>query len=231
MKMNGNTILITGGATGIGYALAEDLLALGNEVIICGRREQKLKEAKLKHPELHTFKCDVAEKKGREELFNYVSTKFPSVNILINNAGIQRDIDFKKGMEDLLSGENEIVINLEAPIYLTAIFLKHLQNQENPVIMNVSSGLAFRPMPSVPIYCATKTALHTYTVLLRQQLEETGIKVFEIIPPAVESELNPEGRKRRGVGMKLVTSETFAELVINGLEKDEFEIRYAYPQH
>lgn len=231
MKMMGNTILITGGATGIGYALAEDLLALGNEVIICGRRESRLKEAKEKHPELHIFTCDVAEKEGRKQLFDYITKEFPRVNILINNAGIQRDIDFKKGLEELLAGENEITINLEAPIYLTAMFLKHLEKQKNPVILNVSSGLAFRPMPTVPIYCATKVALHTYTMLLRQQLEEIGIKVFEVIPPAVESELNPEGRKRRGVGMKLVTSEAFAETVMKGLERDEFEIKYAFPQH
>jgi uncharacterized oxidoreductase len=230
MKMNGNTILITGGATGIGYALAEDLLALGNEVIICGRREERLQEAKEKHPKLHIFTCDIAEKNGREKLLNFVLAEFPSVNILINNAGIQRDIDLKKGLEDLTSGENEITINLEAPIYLTAMFLKLLEKQENPVIINVSSGLAFRPMPSVPIYCATKTALHTYTMLLRQQLGGVGIKVFEVIPPAVESELNVEGRKRRGLGIKLISSKAFSEAVIKGLEKDDFEIRYGVTQ-
>lgn len=231
MKMNGNTILITGGATGIGYAMAEDLLSLGNEVIICGRRENKLQEAKLKHPEFHIFTCDVSDKGGREKLLDFMLSEFPAVNILINNAGIQRDIDLKKGLEDLISGENEITINLETPVYLTAMFLKHLEKQENPVIINVSSGLAFRPMPMVPIYCATKAALHTYTLLLRQQLEETGVKVFEVIPPAVESELNLEGRKRRGVGIKLVTSGDFSKAVIKGLEKDEFEIRYGVTQH
>jgi uncharacterized oxidoreductase len=230
MKMNGNTILITGGATGIGYALAEQFLALGNEVIICGRREQRLKEAQYKHPNLHIFTCNVADSDDRKKLLDWVTKEFPSLNIIINNAGIQRDIDFNKGMEDLLSGENEISINLEAPIYITAMFIKHLEHNENPVIINVSSGLAFRPMPSVPIYCATKAALHTYTMLLRQQLEETAIKVFEVIPPAVESELNMEGRKNRGVGIKLVSSEEFVDAVIKGLEKDEFEIRYGVTQ-
>jgi len=230
MKMTGNTILITGGATGIGYALAEKFLALGNEVIICGRRERKLKEAQNKHPYLHIFTCDVADSKDRERLLDWVVAEFPSLNILINNAGIQRDIDFNKGMEDLISGQNEISINLEAPIYLTALFFKQLENKENSAIVNVSSGLAFWPMPAVPIYCATKIALHTYTMLLRQQLLKTGIKVFEIIPPAVESELNIEGRKNRGLGIKLVSAAKFVEVVVKGFEKDEFEIKYEMTQ-
>jgi len=230
MKIDGNTILITGGSTGIGYAMAEELLALGNEVIICGRRVQKLKEAQDKHPNLHIFTCDVADSNERKRLLDWVIQKFPSLNILINNAGIQRDVDFKKGMEDLISGQNEISINLEAPIYLTAMFIKQLENKENATIVNVSSGLAFWPMPQVPIYCATKVALHTYTMLLRQQLLETGIKVFEVIPPAVESELNIEGRKNRGLNIKLVSSAEFAGAVIKGLEKDEFEIKYGISQ-
>jgi len=226
MKMSGNTILITGGATGIGIALAERLLELGNIVVICGRREERLREAKALHPGLHTFICDVATIDGRERLFKWVTLEFPKLNILVNNAGIQKDIDFRKGLEDLLADDNEISINFEAPVMLTAMFMKQLELNENPVIINVTSGLAFRPMPAVPIYCATKVAMHTYTMLLRQQLSNTAFKVFEVIPPAVESELNVKGRKKRGLGIKLVSSTTFADAVIAGLEKDDPEIRY-----
>jgi len=226
MKLCGNTALITGGATGIGFALAESLLAAGNKVIICGRREDRLHEAQKKHPELQIRVCDVADREEQKKLYKWVTSEFPDMNVLINNAGIQRDIDLSKGLEDILNGGNEIQINLEAPILLTALFIPHLLCKENPVIINVSSGLAYRPMAEVPIYCATKIAVHMYTQLLRQQLSDRGIKVFEVIPPVVDTELNMEGRKKRRMPFKGIAPGEFAEAVIKGLEKDKFEIRY-----
>ncbi|QAA32958.1 SDR family oxidoreductase [Clostridium manihotivorum] len=226
MKLTGNTILITGGATGIGYSLAENLIKLGNEVIICGRREDKLFEAKKAIPNLHIKVCDVAKDGERLDLFKWVTSNFESLNIIINNAGIQRDIDFKRGIDDLLDGGNEIAINLEAPIYLTALFVPFLMKQESAAIINVSSGLGFTPLSRVPVYCATKAGLHSFTMTLRHQLSDTKIKVFEIIPPAVDTELNIEARKRLNFTNIDLKPNEFTLAVLDGIENDIFEIGY-----
>jgi len=225
MKISGNTILITGGATGIGYELAKQFLEAGNEVIICGRREIRLLEAKKNLPELHIKVCDVADENDRKKLFNWISDNFSDLNVLINNAGIQRDIDFTKGTEDLLSGEDEIKINLEAPIFLSALFIPFLKGKEGAAIINVSSGLAFTPLARVPIYCATKAALHSFCITLRYQLRNMGIDVSEVIPPIVDTELNQEGREKIGFVAELKPDE-FVSAVIKDLENDKFEIGY-----
>ncbi|HML04749.1 MAG TPA: SDR family NAD(P)-dependent oxidoreductase [Methanobacterium sp.] len=225
MKISGNTILITGGATGIGYELAKQFLEAGNEVIICGRREDRLIEAQKNLPELHIKVCDVANENDRNKLFNWVKNNFSNLNILINNAGIQRDVDFTKGTEDLLNCEDEIKINLEAPIFLSALFIPFLKGKEGAAIINVSSGLAFTPLARVPIYCATKAALHSFSLTLRYQLRNTGINIFEVIPPIVDTELNKEGREKIEFKADLKPDE-FVSAVMEGLEKDKFEIGY-----
>lgn len=159
MKINGNTVLITGGATGIGFALAQDLVQAGNEVIICGRRENKLAEAKGKLPLIHTRVCDVSKDKDRRELFAWARANFPNLNILVNNAGIQRMIDLTKGIE-ALAGEDEIEINLKACVHLSALFIPFFMEKKEAAIVNVSSGLGFVPLAIMPVYCATKAALH-----------------------------------------------------------------------
>lgn len=230
MKIQGNTVLITGGATGIGFALAEAFLKEGNTVIICGRRLEKLLEAQKKHPELHIRACDVACESGRNELLEWAKTNFPDLNVLVNNAGIQRDIDFYRGADDLLSGESEIRVNLEAPVYLTALFVPFLAGKRDASIINVSSGLAFRPTPSMPVYCATKAGLHMFCLSLRPQLQEKGIRVFEVIPPFIgDTELNREGRARRFAGNPTLPGPSSAEyvaLVMEGLRNDDYEIRW-----
>lgn len=231
MKLSGNTILITGGSTGIGLSLAESFLSLGNEVIICGRREDKLIEAQKKHSNLHIKVCDVANGNDQKELFEWATTHFPNLNILINNAGIQRDIDLTKGVQDLIEGDSEIKINLETPILLTAIFIPHLMLQSESAVINVSSGLAFMPMARVPIYCATKAALHTYTILLRKQLLQTGIKIFEVIPPMVDTELNKEGRAKNNLQFRGINSDEYVASVIRGLAEDEYEIYYGLTEN
>jgi uncharacterized oxidoreductase len=130
MNLKGNTVLITGGASGIGYALAEDFLKAGSEVIICGRREEKLLEAQKKHPEFKIKKCDAASDAERAELVQWAVSNFKNLNILVNNAGIQRDIDFKKGIAEYKAGPNEIAINLEAPIVLSGMFIPYLTGKE-----------------------------------------------------------------------------------------------------
>ena len=226
MRMDNNTILITGGATGIGYALAEAFLEKGNTVIICGRRENRLKEAQRKHPELHIKVCDVAVEHDRRALVSWVSENFRKLNILVNNAGIQRDIDFTKGTEDLLNGPSEIRINIEGPVYLSAHFIPLLREQQEATIINVSSVLAFAPMARVPVYCATKAFLHNFSLSLRVQLKKSGINVFEVLPPRVKTELNAEGRKKMGYADSGIETRDFVNAVMQGLEKDEYEIEY-----
>jgi uncharacterized oxidoreductase len=226
MEISGNTIVVTGGATGIGYALAEAFLEAKNEVIICGRREQKLLEAQKKHPKLHIRVCNVADEADRRALVEWIAADFSTVNILVNNAGVQRDIDFTKGISEFQAGENEITINLEAPIVLSGLFVPLLTGKKESAIINVSSGLGFVPAARMPIYSATKAGLHAFSMALRHQLLKLGIKVFEVVPPAVDTELNPEGRAQRGNFKANLTPEVFVASVMKGFKDDVFEIGY-----
>jgi uncharacterized oxidoreductase len=231
MKINGNTILITGGATGIGFALAQAFVREDNEVIICGRREQKLKEAKSKLPEIHTRVCDLSKEKEREALYNWVKSNFKDINILVNNAGIQRMVDFKKGVSELSAGEDEIEINLKAYIYLSAYFIPDLMKQKESAIINVSSGLGFVPIAIMPVYCATKAAIHSFSLSLRHQLRDTSIKLFEVIPPTVDTELDKGARDRRGQTDKGIPPSEVAKATLKALEKDEYEIAIGMAQN
>jgi uncharacterized oxidoreductase len=222
LELKGNTILITGGATGIGFALAEKLVALGNEVIVCGRREEKLSEAKRRLPQLHTIVCDISKEEERKALYDKVSSEFGGLNILVNNAGIQRRIDLKKGMDDLLKNEDEIEVNLRSQIYLAARFIPLLSSRERSAIVNVSSGLGFVPLAIFPVYCATKAAIHAFTISLRHQLKDTPIRVFEVIPPTVyDTELKGKPIERTDWS---ISSAEMAAAVVEGLGKDEYEI-------
>lgn len=200
MKVKGNTILITGGATGIGFSLAEAFVNAGNEVIICGRRENKLKEAKDKLPQIHTKRCDLSKGEERKLLYDWVISNFKNINMLVNNAGIQRMIDLKKGTQDLLDGEDEIEVNLKAYIHLSAYFIPLFLKRKEAAIVNISSGLAFIPIAIMPVYCATKAAVHSFSLSLRHQLKNTPIKVFEIIPPTVDTELDRGAREEKRAG-------------------------------
>jgi uncharacterized oxidoreductase len=226
MKISGNTVLITGGATGIGYAMAESFLEAGNAVIICGRREERLLEAQKKHPDFHIKVCNVAEEAGRRTLVEWITTTFGNLNILVNNAGVQRDIDFTKGIAEFLAGENEIKINLEAPIVLSGLFIPYLIGKKEAAIINVSSGLGFVPIARMPVYSATKAGMHAFSMALRQQLLKLGIKVFEVVPPMVDTELNPEGRAKRGNFKVDLKPEEFVASVMKGFKNDVFEIGY-----
>lgn len=226
MKLSGNTVLITGGATGIGFAFAEAFLSEGNEVIICGRSEERLLEAQKKHPELKIKICDVVVEKDSDSLVDWISANFKNLNILINNAGVQRDVDFTKGISEFLSGENEIRINLEATIILSGLFIPYITGKKEASIINVSSGLGFIPVARMPVYSASKAGVHAFSMALRQQLLKSGIKVYEVVPPAVESELNPQGRARRGNFKIDLMPDEFVAGVMQGLKNDIFEIGY-----
>jgi uncharacterized oxidoreductase len=222
MRMTGNTILITGGATGIGFGLARELAAKDNVVIICGRREDRLNEAKAKIPSLHTRVCDVADPESRGALAAWVVEKFPAFNILVNNAGVQNLVRFGEGMRDLAAADEEIAINLTAPIHLSGLLMSHLLAKKDAAIVNVSSGLAFAPLARVPVYCATKAALHSLTMTLRHQLKSTSVKVFELIPPIVTSELGAAHRPAQVNASAMPTDAAVAEM-IEALANDRFE--------
>jgi uncharacterized oxidoreductase len=142
------------------------------------------------------------------------------LDILVNNAGIQRYIDLKKGYDELQSGEDEIQINFVTVVELTALFIGHLMKRPSAAVINVSSGLAFMPMLDTPIYNATKAAIHTYSLVLRQQLKETWVKVIEIVPPMVDTDLNKEGRDQARLKFRGVSLAEYIPTVIKGLEED-----------
>lgn len=223
MNVKGNIVLITGGATGIGLSLVKEFVQAGNEVIICGRRPDKLDEAKALYPSIHTKQFDLSLPTGRVSLNNWIKQDFPGLNILINNAGIQRSIDFRKGIESIKTIDNEIAINLEAPIHLCAYFIPLLQTQKESAIINITSGLGFIPSVAMPVYSATKAALHSFTVTLRRQLKDTSIKVFEIIPPMVDTDLDKGERKKRGQTYFGITPEQTAKESFEAIQKDEYE--------
>ncbi len=222
MKTSGNTILVTGGATGIGFSMAQAFSRAGNEVLICGRRDTKLLEAQRRLPALKIKACDLATEEGRESAATWAVSL--GVNILVNNAGIQRMVDFTRGLPELAAGDNEIRINLEGPVYLTARLVPHLMGRGEAAIVNVSSGLAFVPLAIMPVYCATKAALHSFSVTLRHQLSATGIKVFEVIPPTVDTELDRGARARRGQVDRGIQPEEVAKAVMEAMAGDRFEI-------
>lgn len=224
MKTQGNTVLITGGATGIGFSLAEAFVKAGNEVVICGRREAKLREAKSRLPQVHVTVCDLSKEDKRRSLYEWVSSNFNDVNILVNNAGIQRMIDLKKGISELSAGEDEIEINLKACVHLSALFTPLFLKKEETAIINVSSGLCFVPIAVMPVYCATKAAIHSFTQLLRHQLRDTSIRVFEVIPPTVDTELDKGARGRRGQEDRGIPPVEVAKATMKALESNQYEV-------
>jgi uncharacterized oxidoreductase len=222
MKLSSNTILITGGGSGIGYGLAERFLKAGSRVIICGRDIIKLAEVKIKYPEVYTVRCDISSEKERIYLRREILDVFPDLNVLVNNAGIQQRINITEEPEwDLI--KKELEINLLAQIHLTALFIPHLKKAVDPAIMNVTSGLSFAPLASVPVYSTSKAGFHSFTLSLRHQLANTNIKVIEIIPPAVQTDLGGKGLHDFGTPLN-----EFSDAVIKGLEKGKEEISYGF---
>ncbi|MDR3736854.1 MAG: SDR family oxidoreductase [Acidobacteriaceae bacterium] len=194
MKTSGNTILITGGASGIGRGLAEAFHALGNQVIIAGRRKQALDETTAANPGMKSLVLDVEDPAAIRSFAATVAAEFPGLNVLLNNAGIMRPENLLAQPEDLGDAEATVTTNLLGPIRLTAALLPLLLKRPSATIMNVSSGLAFMPLAATPTYCATKAAIHSYTQSLRYQLKGSNVSVVEIIPPYVQTELMGEAQ-------------------------------------
>lgn len=189
MELSNQKILITGGASGIGLGLAERFLKENNTVIICGRREATLKEIADRYPAIITKACDLSVEADRIALYHWIAAEHPDLNILVNNAGIQNwmsisDPDFYE------KANEEITTNILAPVHLANLFI---QLKSLNTIINVTSGLAFIPLSKVPVYCATKAFMRSFTLSLRHQLQSTPIEVIEMIPPALNTDLGAKG--------------------------------------
>lgn len=225
MDLAGNTVLITGGGSGIGLALAQRFLKAGSEVVVCGRRANVLEQAKSRHPGLHTLTADVATDAGRRELLQRVGQDFPNLNVLVNNAGIQ---NWAKALEeqDWDKYRQEIVVNFEAPVHVSLLFAPFLQRQANPAIVNVTSALAFAPLTAVPVYCATKAAMHSFTMSLRHHLKATPIQVIEVMPPAVNTDLGGPNLHLHGVPV-----DEFADAAMAALARGDLEVAYGQAEH
>ncbi|SDG06371.1 uncharacterized oxidoreductase [Pedobacter terrae] len=189
MKLTKNKILITGGATGIGFGLAERFIRENNTVIICGRRASALKEAAEKLPSVITKVCDLAVEADRIELYNWVAEHHADLNVLVNNAGIQNWMNMSDNDFYEKAGA-EITTNILAPLHLTKLFS---QLNSLDTIINVTSGLAFVPLAAVPVYCGTKAFMRSFTLSLRHSLKASNIEVIEMIPPALNTELGGKG--------------------------------------
>jgi uncharacterized oxidoreductase len=222
MKLTGRTILITGGSAGIGLAFALKFLELGNTVIVTGRRQTALDEVKAKYPNLHTIQGDVAEPEQIAALAARVKAEFPKLDVLMNNAGIMLHKNLKVPASDLDGLMAEVNINLGGVIRMTSAFIDILTANKGTVI-NVSSALAFVPLPSAPIYCATKSAVHSYTQSLRFQLEESGVEVIELMPPGVKTALAAD--LAEGEGVTLITTDELIKQSFAALKAGKLEIR------
>ena len=214
--------MITGGTSGIGWAFAEAFMQAGSQVIVCGRREERLKALQEAHPGLAVRACDISRAAEREELAGWTTTNFPKTNILINNAGVQLIADLTQPV-DLRRIYEEVDTNLIAPLHLASLMAAHLAAQPQAAIVNISSGLAFAPLAFMPVYCATKAALHSLTLSLRHQLRHTAVKVFEIAPPAVNTELGHDRRADKSESHGGIPVSEFMAGALEALHNDELE--------
>ena len=219
METSGNTVLITGGATGIGLALAKEFLEHGNSVVVCDLKKEKLAAAKKQFPKIGVIRCDVNSPKDRQGLLKAVGRQFPKTNILVNNAAVVFWHNFLDPRPDLPQRIRlEIETNLAAPIELTRLFLPRLLKQESARLVNLTSGLAYVPLAAEPVYCATKAGLHSFSQSMRYQLKDTKVGVVEVLSSWVDTEM------ARKVDTDKISAERVARETLQGLEAGKEEI-------
>jgi len=221
MRLTGRTILITGGSAGIGLAFALKFLELGNDVIVTGRRQSVIDAAKSQHPGLHTIQSDSADSAQIAELAARVKRDFPKLDVLMNNAGVGAAKNLKASADDLAALMSEMEINVGGVIRTTSALIDILTANQGTVI-NVSSLLAFVPVPAMPIYSASKAAVHSYTQSLRFQLEDTGVEVIELMPPAVRTEMTSEFDE---AGISTISTDELVRQTLAALRAGKREIR------
>ncbi|WP_027383967.1 SDR family oxidoreductase [Epilithonimonas caeni] len=223
MKLKNRTVLITGGTSGIGLEFVKQLTGQGANIIVTGRNPEALYKIKHQFPDVHTFQSDVSKAQDIEALYKDVTKQFPELSILINNAGIMRQIDLQDSSLNLEDINREIATNLTGIIQMNHRFLPHLLTQKSAAIINVTSSIAFLPYSITPIYSASKAGAHAYTKALRLQLENTNVKVMEVLPPGVKTNLQ-KGWELPPPEERMMEADKMVSDVINGILKDRQEI-------
>lgn len=224
MKLSKQIVLITGGSSGIGLALAKKFLENDNTVIVTGRDATKLENIKSSHPQLHTFQSDVTDDADVRILTDDIQEKFGGIDILINNAGIMNLVDAGNERNDLNKQMQEIEINYNSPIRVLHYFLPQLKKSKNAVLVNVSSGLAYVPFAQAPVYSGTKSALHFWTLGIRPQLKQHNIKVVELLPPVVDTPLAHGADIADDDNLKPMPTEKLADIFWENFENGKEEI-------
>lgn len=218
MKVSGNRVLITGGSRGIGLALARAFADHGNEVLVVARSKERLDALRAQHPGLRTFAADLSVADELEALRDHVVAEFPSVNVLVNNAAIQLNGDFLDEL-DARDIEAELMTDVLAPVRLTKLLLPLLAAQPGAAVVNLSSVLAFTPKETAPVYCAAKAFVHSFSTGLRYQLEARGIRVFELIPPLVDTDMT------QGRGNGKMAPDAVAAAFLGAWRQDRYQVR------
>ena len=228
MKMTGNTIFITGGGSGIGRGLAEALHKLGNEVIISGRRQKVLEETVKANPGMKSVELDLESPESIATVAKKLLEEHPKLNVLINNAGIMKN-DAVNGVVDDATVESTVTTNLLGPIRMTSALLEHLKKQDGATVIYVSSGLAFTPLAMTATYSATKAAIHSFAMSQRYMLKDSGVRVLELVPPYVQTELMGDRQKNDPMAMPLDAFITESVKLLGG-DKDEILVDRVMPQ-
>ncbi|SKB55944.1 uncharacterized oxidoreductase [Parapedobacter luteus] len=224
MELKNSTVLITGGTSGIGLELVKQLTEQDANIIVTGRNLDALNRTRKQFPKVHTFQSDVSNAAAIEQLYLDVTAQFPELNILINNAGLMRLIDVQDATLDLENINREIAVNLTGTIQMVHQFLPHLLTKKSAAIVNVSSGIALMPYSIAPIYSTAKAGVRAYTLALRLQLEDTNVKVFEMIPPGVNTNLQNDWVLQPNPKQMMPVDKMVA-VVIKGLLKDKPELK------
>lgn len=220
MNLQNNTILITGGSSGIGLELTKQLLEFNNKIIICGRSNERLKATKEKFPEIDTFQCDLSIENEVLKLIDYIKLNHHSCNIIINNAAIVHKTNFFNDHEMITKAKKEFQTNLLAPIVLAKELYPLIILNNFPAIINVTSGLAFVPRVIYPIYNATKAALHSITQVMRKQNENADLQIIEVMFPAVDTPWHKGSPPKIAIPVDKAVNE-----MIDGLKKNKLEIK------
>lgn len=219
MDTTGNTLLVTGGSSGIGLAIAKAFLELGNRVIICGRDSHKLAQVKELYPEIYPFKCDITQPNEVSNLFANIRHRFGRLNLLVNNAGVLNSYDFVNDEDAFVSSQQEINTNILGTVCVTKAALPMLLNEAESALINISSIVALVPTSNMCVYSATKAALHAFSRSIRYQLRDTSVKVLEVLPPFVDTEPVRHIKDKGKVHPNIV-----AKHLVRGLQVNQSEI-------
>lgn len=220
MNLTDNTILITGGSSGIGLELCKQFSKRNNRVIICGRSLEKLKKTKKQFPKIEIIQCDLAQEQERNKLIEQIKNQFQTLNVLINNAAIVNKIIFFETENILEMAEKETAINFIAPIHLIKGLYETIRANNNSNIINITTGLVYTPKANYPFYCPTKAALHSFTQVLRKQTESSTVKISEVLFPPVKTTWHKGNPPKIAISPKKAVEE-----MLNGLEIGKTEIR------